>query len=333
MVEPYALRPPVPLALARPVENIPPAAALPGGCLYEPKWDGFRAAVYTGGTGTAIYSRAGKDLTARFPDLAAAVDEQVPPGYVLDAEAVIWSGDRLDFGALQQRMNAGRRTLPTLVRSVPASLAVFDLLAVAGNDVRSLSQRLRREPLTELARDWEPPLNLSPATQDPSEAAAWFSDLAAAGIEGLVVKGAAQPYTGERQWLKVRHRHPVDVVCAAVTGSIRQPSSLVLGLWARDRLRFVGRTAPLRRDAARLVARMLQPAGEGHPWPAEISPRVLDRFTDRRDHVQLTRVQPLVAEVSADTAFENGSFRHPVRFLRLRPDLDPRGATGLSPAP
>lgn len=324
-MEPYALRPPVPLALAKPVEAIPGPDALPGGCVYEPKWDGFRAAVYTGGSGTLIHSRSGKDLTARFPDLAAAVDEQIPPGYVLDGEAVIFSGERLDFAALQSRMSAGKKTLPAMIREAPASLAVFDLLAVAGNDIRGLPHHIRRQLLEELATGWEPPLNLSPVTADPETAAAWFTDMAVAGIEGLVVKGSAQAYSGERQWLKVRHRHPVDVVVAAVTGSIRRPSSLILGLSVHGRLRIVGRTVPLRREVSLQAGHLLEPAGEGHPWPEEISPRILDRFTDRTDPVRLVRIKPVAAEVSADTAFENGSFRHPVRLIRLRPDMDPEG--------
>lgn len=318
----YGLTPPVPLALAKPVETIPAAGELPGGCLYEPKWDGFRAAVFTGSPGPAIYSRSGADLTARFPDLLPAL-AALPDGIVLDAEAVIWSQDRLDFAALQARMSAGRRTLPPLARKTPASLAVFDLLAVAGTDVRGLPLRDRRTLLTELATGWEPPLNLSPATGDREEASAWFDAYAAAGIEGLVIKGAGQPYRGgERQWLKVRHRHPVDVVAAAVLGSRSSPSVLVVGLPARGRLRIVGRTVPLKREASRMLGRMLEPAGEDHPWPEEISPRILDRFTDRTDPVRLVRVQPVAAEVSADSAFENGSYRHPLRFIRLRPDLD-----------
>lgn len=317
-----ALRPPLPLSLARPAESIPPAGALPGGCLYEPKWDGFRVAVHVEDSGVSVWSRAGKDLTSRFPDLAASAAAQIPPGYVLDGEAVVWADERLDFAALQARMSAGKRTLPALIRESPASLAVFDMLCLAGNDIRSLPLTTRRELLTELAADWEPPLNLSPSTSDRDEAAEWFTDLASAGIEGLVVKGASQPYTGDRQWLKVRHRHPVDVLCAAVTGSIRRPSTLVLGLPVHGRLRIVGRTVPLKREVSLLVGRMLEPADESHPWPEEISPRILDRFTDRTDPVHLTRVEPVAMEISADTAFENGSFRHPVRFLRLRPDLD-----------
>jgi hypothetical protein len=40
--------------------------------------------------------------------------------------------------------------------------------------------------------------------------------------------------------------------------------------------------------------------------------------------VPLTRVQPeLVVEVSADAALQAGVFRHPLRYVRLRPDLRP----------
>jgi hypothetical protein len=38
--------------------------------------------------------------------------------------------------------------------------------------------------------------------------------------------------------------------------------------------------------------------------------------------VQLTLVQPFVIEVSADVAVSGRSFRHAVRFIRARPELD-----------
>lgn len=34
--------PPVPLALAKAVEAVPTEGALPGGAVFEPKWDGYR---------------------------------------------------------------------------------------------------------------------------------------------------------------------------------------------------------------------------------------------------------------------------------------------------
>lgn len=38
---PAGIGPPVSLALAKAVDRIPTPGALPSGCLYEPKWDGF----------------------------------------------------------------------------------------------------------------------------------------------------------------------------------------------------------------------------------------------------------------------------------------------------
>jgi hypothetical protein len=48
------------------------------------------------------------------------------------------------------------------------------------------------------------------------------------------------------------------------------------------------------------------------------------RFGGGRLSVPLTKVAPtVVAEVSADAALTAGVFRHPLRFVRLRPDLSP----------
>ena len=69
---PADLAGPVDLALARSVETIPGEAALLGGSRHEPKWDGFRASILRGGDTARIWSRQRKDLTDRFPDIAAA---------------------------------------------------------------------------------------------------------------------------------------------------------------------------------------------------------------------------------------------------------------------
>lgn len=79
------------LALAKAVESLPAASALPGGCLYEPKWDGYRLCALAGLGGVSLWSRQGKDLTRYLPDLQEAIEDQVPPGCVLDGDAVICS--------------------------------------------------------------------------------------------------------------------------------------------------------------------------------------------------------------------------------------------------
>jgi hypothetical protein len=108
-----------------------------------------------------LWSRQGKQLTGYFPELTAAVASEVPPGCVVDGEAVIWAGGRLDFSALQQRLGAGPKTLPGQVRHTPASYVAFDVLAVAGHDARALPFRERRALLEELARGWRSTESLS----------------------------------------------------------------------------------------------------------------------------------------------------------------------------
>ncbi|WP_240793177.1 hypothetical protein [Arthrobacter crystallopoietes] len=53
----------------------------------------------------------------------------------------------------------------------------------------------------------------------------------------------------------------------------------------------------------------------------------LDRFNADKDDTELTLVEPIVVEVSADTAMTGTSFRHGVRYLRYRPELHPEDVT------
>lgn len=231
-------------------------------------------------------------------------------------------GGRLDFGALLSRMSTSPRSARRLAAEQPASFVAFDVLAVAGHDVRGQPLRARRELLEELGLSMAPPLQLSPTTADVDVARQWFTDLVVAGVEGVMVKGAGQPYRpGMRDWLKVKHRRTIEVVCAAVTGSMRQPETLVAGLPIGGELRIVGRTSPLRPEQRRALAGVLRPPAGEHPWPAEVPRSFLDRFSKERGPIKLARVEPFVMEVSADTAWSGSSFRHPLRFLRHRPDL------------
>lgn len=273
--------------------------------------------------GVTLWSRQGKELTRVLPDLAAALGAQVPPGVVLDGEAVIWNRDRLDFEALQRRMVTSRAALPALVKEFPAAYAAFDVLAVAGQDVRGVPFAGRRQLLEELGREWAAPLALSPTTTDPELAKTWLRDLPATGIEGLVFKGGSQTYEASRSWLKLKHKNVLDVVCAAVIGPLTQPHAIIAGLPIDGQLRIVGRSTVLSTRTGSQLGRQLRPAQPGHPWPEEISETSLNRFSKDKGPVHLTLVEPLVVEVAADVAWSGRSFRHPLSFVRARPELDP----------
>ncbi len=313
---------PVAVALARPVRDLPTAAALPGGCRYEPKWDGYRLVVVRGATGTRLWSKQGRDLTDRFPDVAAAALAQVPAGTVLDGEVVVWGGERLDFALLQRRLATPPSRMAALAAAHPASYVAFDVLAAGGRDQRRRPWRSRRAALEELARRWAPPMQVSPVTADPAEARGWAADLRPLGVEGLVAKGAATRYAaGRREWLKVKSWETTEVVVGGVIGPLDRPGQLVAGRWRDGELVVVGRTGPLTPAQSAELAAVLAPAGPDHPWPERIG---TGRFGGGRLSVALTRVEPdVVAEVSADAALTAGVFRHPLRFVRVRADLRP----------
>ena len=305
--------------LAKPAATLPAGSALPGGTVYEPKWDGYRAILERTPEGCRVWSRNGADLTAGFPDIVDAACEQLQQGSVFDGELVVWREGRLDFAALAPRLAyRGRRRPPAQL--APAAFLAFDLLAADDADVRGEPLRVRRSLLEQLAETWRPPLQLTPQTADPAQARRWLEEYDV-GVEGLVAKGASQRYLpGQRGWVKLRIHNTQEATVGAVIGPVEQPVRLILGLVdGAGRLRVAGATHPLSsRESAELAAVLV--GADDHPWPAELSTRQLGRFS--REPVAITRVEPtVIVEVEADTAFEHGRWRHLTRYRRLRLDL------------
>lgn len=252
---------PVRVALARRVDTVPAADALPGGCAYEPKFDGHRMVVLTGPV--RLQTRSGRLVTATFPEIAEAAGA-LPSGTVLDGEVVIWRDGRIDFGALQRRALRGSRRRPVL----PANYAAFDLLAAGGTDLRGRPYDERRAALVALLAPLGPPLQAVPMTTDRDEAVQWYTSLAPAGIEGLVVKGRGQRYRPDRRdWLKLRHAVPQDAEAIGFTGAPRAPRALVLDLGDGP---FA--SAPLDAPSARSSPRSSSPRRPRPPRPSTTAP-------------------------------------------------------------
>jgi ATP-dependent DNA ligase len=310
--------------LAKPIETLPIGEALPGGCLYEPKFDGYRGMLFLTESGCRVQSRGGHDITAGFSDVANAAAAAFPPGVILDGELVVWGSEGLDFRELQRRLASGRPN-----RQLPASFAAFDVLQVEDTDLRSHPLHVRRLALETLLEDVPPPIQLVPQTADVDEARQWLAQYAEVpvGIEGLVIKGRSARYVpGKRNWLKLRIRDTVEAIVAAVTGSVHAPERLVLALRnSADELVFAGTTTELNpRQRDELGALLEEPsAEEPHPWANQDARRGIGRWgSDERTPTHLVR-PALVVEISADTSVEQGQWRHPTRFVRARSDLAP----------
>ncbi|RCV49231.1 ATP-dependent DNA ligase [Marinitenerispora sediminis] len=304
--------------LARTVDHLPVGEQL----VYEPKWDGFRAIADHGDGRVTLTSRSGKRLDLRFPEVADAVREQIPPQTVLDGELVRWSGDRLDFEALQRRNRASTRTARALARREPCHYIVFDLLRLEGADLARRSLERRREALERLFDGVEQPspLTLGWQTADPETARDWYDTLPEVGVEGLVVKDARRSYRpGRRDWEKYKHHLTTEAIVAGTIGPPDQPRELLLGRYdsRTGDLRVAGHTtelAPEQRDA---LGELLRRAEGDHPWPRRLAPR-----WGGKDPIVYVQVEPeVVVEVRVDPASTAERWRHVVRYLRPRTEL------------
>ncbi|HXR45753.1 MAG TPA: hypothetical protein VN759_13135, partial [Pseudolysinimonas sp.] len=208
MVPPLNL--PIEPMLAKAVDAIPEPDAIPGGFVYEPKWDGFRgivavdgsgpesggvhsagvhsAGVQSGGvqSGVEIGSRGSKSLTRYFPELVATFAAQFSRPCIIDGEIIVRTGargaERLDWDALSQRIHPAASRIARLSAETPASFVAFDLLAVDDEDLTDRPFSERRARLEALFAGVVPPLHLSQTSRDAALARRWLADFEGAGL-------------------------------------------------------------------------------------------------------------------------------------------------------
>jgi len=314
--------PPLEPMLARAAPDIPHE----GSWLYEPKWDGFRAVVFRDGDHVHIASRNALALERYFPELIEPLKEALPDRAIVDGEVVIATDHGLDFDALQQRIHPAASRVRMLAEKTPASVVLFDLLAIDADDLRNRPLEERRTRLLEAIKS-SPIVGVTPQTTDADEATTWFTRYEGAGLDGVVAKNPAGTYEpGERRWTKIKHLRTVDTVVGGyrVAKDGKGIGSLLLGLYGSDgTLHHVGHTSSFDAAERRAILEQLQPLVGGDSFGHGRTPGGPSRWQSAADS-SYTSVSPeLVCEVSFDH-LQSGRFRHASRFLRWRPDKAPR---------
>ncbi len=332
----FPLPPPIAPMLATLAEAIPPEGAF----LYEPKWDGFRAIVFRGGSDVYIQSRDLRPLDRYFPELHDALLERLPPHCVVDGEIIITTPTGLDFDALQLRLHPAESRVAKLAKETPSSFVAFDLLAASGKSLLDLPQHERRKRLERLLRKAGAPLHLTPMTTDRDTAVRWLQLFEGAGLDGVVAKPADAPYQpGKRTMIKVKHVRTADCVVAGFRWYKKEKEavgSLLLGLYDDGgMLQHVGVTSSFtmanRRKLATELAPLRKDALEHHPWREWAQPDAAafnrmpggqSRWSAGKDlSWEPLRIER-VCEVKYDH-LQGDRFRHAAVFLRWRPDKPP----------
>ncbi len=308
----------------------------------EPKWDGFRCVVFKDGDEVELTSRNTKSLTRYFPDVVAAIKEQLPDRIVLDGELFVAIGDRLEFEVLQERIHPAKSRVDLLAEKTPAGFVAFDLLALGDQSYLDRPLHERRAAMTEALDGLRGPCFLTRTTRDPAEAERWFQDFEGAGLDGVIAKPLDATYQqNARTMLKIKHERTADVVVAGYrehkNSTPEKPllGSLLLGLYADGELQHVGVSASFTAVRRAELIEELRPLVcpiEEHPWgrwaefltanPDRV-PGTQSRWSAGKD-LSFTPLRPeRVLEVKYDH-LDGRRFRHTAQFKRWREDRDPQ---------
>jgi bifunctional non-homologous end joining protein LigD len=302
------------------------------GLVYEPKYDGIRALVHVEPPArrgqpprVEIYSRNGREKTAQFPAIAAALDpiaRRLDAPLLLDGEivAVDDAGRPLGFQHVQGRIHlSGTSDIARAEHEQPAALILFDVLRDGDEDLRGLplaARRLRLQQRVKPSPAANGVIRLSEIVADDGRAL--LQRAKAEGWEGLIVKDGTSPYhSGKRTpaWRKLKLLKQQEFVVGGWTAprlSRQHFGALLLGYYDDGgALRWAG-TVGTGFDQKELdrVAGLLKSLG------VPKSP-----FADHFKTMEAAQwVRPtLVAEVKFTEWTSDGLLRQPV-YLGLRED-------------
>ena len=315
---------PIGFMLATPIEHAEEVAPELPDFAVEDKYDGIRAHAHKADDRVALFSRTLDDVTAQFPEVAAALSN-LPGSFLLDGEILAWrEGRPVSFFLLQRRL--GRKApSPELLEEIPVAFVAYDCLARDGEPLFEKSWTERRAELDALAGRGG--LLVSPVLRadTPAELDRHFDEARERGNEGLMCKRVDSTYQAGkrgRAWRKYKKAlATLDVVVTAVQqGNGKRAGMLSDYTFAvRDGERFVN----IGKAYSGLTDEEIRRMGT-----------VFQKITVAR-YGPVRAVEPrVVLEVSFDSIQKSArhksgfALRFP-RIVRLRPDKRPKEADTL----
>jgi bifunctional non-homologous end joining protein LigD len=285
--------------------------------VFELKYDGYRLLAEKAAPDVRLYYRQGKEVAARYPEIAAAVSALSVEHVILDGELVALDDKGIPrFSLLQDRTQlTNPKDVERGVRAQPLVLMAFDLLALDGYDLRALPLLDRKAYLKRLLVHAPPALRFADHVQEDGEAL--LERVKALGLEGVMAKRRDGPYRSgrSRDWLKLRLQQTKDLA--------------VIGYGRPEKIARMGFSSLLLAERDGAGWRYLGRVGSGFDHQTLSAIRAeLDRAivktppasVPKEEAKDVVWTEPrLVVEVRYTEISRDGRLRQPV-FLRVRDD-------------
>jgi DNA ligase D len=217
-----------------------PVAEPPAGddWLHEIKLDGYRTLAHVGPDDVRLVTRGGLDWTHRYGDLGTAFGSFPCKDAVVDGEIVVLDGDGISrFALLQEALSRGAQT--ELV------FFAFDLLRLDGWNLRAVPLEKRKAALAGLLSGATGRSAIQFSDHVRGGGRAFYDQVSALGLEGVVSKRASAPYQlgRSKNWTKAKAKLTGDFVIAGFTLSDKAEGigALALGEWVEGELAYRGK--------------------------------------------------------------------------------------------
>lgn len=297
-----------------PVDKVPTRP----GWVYELKLDGYRGQAVHDAAGVRLYSKNGRDFTARFPRLLMELNNSLPAGTALDGELVALDARGEPSFAAMQDATAEARIL----------FFAFDVLWFRWKEIKPL---YLGERLNVLQSAFTPTQHVLHCEHFSGPADRFLKGVQRIGGEGVVAKRLDSRYEpGKRSgaWSKTRLNKGQEFVIGGFTPGSHGFDALVVGFYQRRMLMYAARVRAgfipsQRRD---LYSRLTPLISNSCPFtnlPEKSSGRWGQGLTEQKMRDCIWVKPTLVANCEFLEWTDSNHVRH-IKFTGLRTDKAPQ---------
>ncbi|MCY9662452.1 RNA ligase family protein [Paenibacillus chondroitinus] len=195
--------------------------------IFEPKWDGVRILIHKQGSRIEAFTRSGRSVTHKFPELQDALGAIRTSSAILDCEGIVLRDGIPAFDDFMYRDRISQSgKIARAVHTHPVTFVAFDLLYT---DREHLN-----EPLVERKKRLSDSIASTPILMPTlfveSQGKALFEMMKERQMEGIVAKRKSSTYVPANrssEWLKIK---VVKSIHVEILGYKIDPFELVIGL-------------------------------------------------------------------------------------------------------
>lgn len=211
--------------------------------IYELKLDGTRAILYKKSDRINIYNRRNVEISKRYPEI---VNEalKIKSDFILDGEIVVFDQKGLpNFHYLQMREHLNSELLIKIRTSIfPANYIIFDIIQFK-EDLLLKNKLIKRKEILKENIEEKDHIKKCPFF---SQGHSLWEIVKKKNLEGVIAKDLESFYfPGKRKhyWLKIKNFKTIDCIIIGYSQKKRELSSLALGLFFKDKLKYIGKVS------------------------------------------------------------------------------------------